>query len=44
MLDVSSQALSNMRSRLNMKLFDVEGGAKDFDKKLKDFVGNCSEV
>lgn len=38
MLDISSQILSNMRSRLNMKIFKIEGGAKDFDRNLKKYV------
>lgn len=38
MLDLSSQILSNMRSRLNMKIFKMEGGAKDFDKNLRKYI------
>ena len=33
-LNMSPQALSNLRSRLAYKLFKTDGGAKDFDNML----------
>ena len=33
-LNMSPQALSNLRSRLLHKLFKIDGGAKDFDNML----------
>ena len=33
-LNMSPQALANLRSRLLYKLFKTDGGAKDFDNML----------
>ena len=35
LLDISSQRLTNIRKRLNNKIFGTEGGAKEFDYRIK---------
>ena len=36
LLNVSPQAISNLRSRLNEKIFNTSDGAKNFSKRIKD--------
>lgn len=35
LLDISPQRLTNIRKRLNMKIFGEDGGAKEFDFRIK---------
>ena len=40
LLNISPQSLTNIRKRLNKKIFGVDGGAKDLDYKVRKLLPN----
>ena len=40
LLNISPQSLTNIRNRLNKKIFGVDGGAKDLDYKVRKLLPN----
>ena len=38
LFDCSAQQTTNMRARLYQKMFGQKGGAKDFDRSIRDFA------
>lgn len=35
-MDISAQSVTNMRQRLMLKIFGDKGGARDFDRRIRE--------